>query len=55
MSAQKMLKGHLPDMLDLERPGQAGGLCDGRYPLPRSSEYGTCKTVNARFWPWLSG
>ena len=22
-------------------------------PLP--SEYGTHKTVNARFWPWLSG
>ena len=23
--------------------------------LPLSSEYGTYKTVNARFWPWLSG
>ena len=23
--------------------------------LPPSSEYGTCKTVTARFWPWLSG
>ena len=22
---------------------------------PRSSEYGTCKTVKARFWTWLSG
>ena len=22
-------------------------------PLP--SELGTCKTVRARFWPWLSG
>jgi len=20
-----------------------------------SSEYGTCKTVKARFWPWLAG
>ena len=23
------------------------------YPLPR--EYGTCETVKARLWPWLSG
>ena len=22
---------------------------------PLSSEYGTCQTVKARFWPWLSG
>ena len=23
--------------------------------LPTSSDAGTCKTVKARFWPWLSG
>ena len=23
--------------------------------LPLSTEYGTCKTVKARFWPWLWG
>jgi hypothetical protein len=23
--------------------------------VPRSNEFGTCKTVTARFWPWLSG
>jgi len=22
---------------------------------PLSGEYGTCKTVMAKFWPWLSG
>ena len=22
---------------------------------PPSSDYGTCRTVKARFWPWLSG
>ena len=22
---------------------------------PMSSEHGTCQTVKARFWPWLSG
>ena len=22
---------------------------------PLSSEYGTCETVKARFWPWLPG
>jgi hypothetical protein len=25
------------------------------WPAPLSSEYGTYKTVEARFWPWLSG
>ena len=24
-------------------------------PLPLSSESGTCKTANARFWSWLAG
>jgi hypothetical protein len=23
--------------------------------VPMSSELGTCKTVKAEFWPWLSG
>ena len=34
------------------RPEQHPGL-DIQKPL--SSEYGTCKTVKARFWLWLSG
>ena len=25
------------------------------HPSPMSSEYGTCKTLKARFWHWLSG
>ena len=25
------------------------------FPVPLLREYGTCKTVRARFWPWLSG
>ena len=33
---------------------------EARFPsglsqTPLSSEYGTCETVKARFWPWLSG
>jgi len=48
-----MLKGHLPRViyhqvyLSIRRV-----MADA---LPVSSEHGTCKTVKARFWPWLSG
>ena len=40
-------------LLRLDLAGWFRGTCPGCGPL--SSEYGTHKTVKARFWPWLSG
>ena len=39
-----------------EHPGARSCLCVCRLiTLPLSSEYGTCRTVTARFWPFFSG
>ena len=59
-SASREIGSHSrPDLVQSRGLVEGGRLCPGRRLGQRafhlSSKFGTCKTVTARFWPWLLG